>query len=710
MHLKTCLVFFLSLFFYKTALAQQTYIDSLQQVLNSFGNLQKIKKDSHQLHILNQLAASYQNVKSSKMLALSKKSAWWCQNINYETGLIDALSNLGVAYHARGNVSAAILHYQFALQRAKKINNVLALSKLYVRIGNTYIDKGKYNLAFKQHFAALALTKQLGDSLAIAKSYQNIGLMYLDIGNHANAINYFYKALQLGEQFGDKRFIAYNLQSIAETRFKEDNDAVALQMSQQSKKLMEEIGDTKGIGICLQFMGDLYAKELKYEKAITILQQSLHIRQQIGDNKGIGYSLSSLAFVYEQQKNYATAIETYQKALQVKKAINEKTELAQDYTGLSRAYLATQNRKKALENGLTALKIAQDLKQRVKIRDASKALAAVYEEMGNSTAALQHYKVFKLYGDSLMNVQATIKTTQLQSKHEYEKRENLLTIKYEKQHIEQQWIIACILISLLFFIIISLFIFISRRNVNKQKNIVEEQAIALMQANKLKDKLFSIISHDLRNPIGNLNVLLKMVINKEITTTELVEILPDLSKNVGSIHETLENLLQWAIIQMQGISGNPQNIDIQKIISSHIDLFSQTAKLKNISLLQKNNALLYVFADENQVKLLLRNMINNAIKFTKNNGSVTILVAEKEEYVEITITDTGVGMSQEQIDDLFKANKMHTSTYGTNGEKGTGLGLLLCKEMVEKNRGEIQVFSKIGIGSSFVFTLPKAKV
>jgi signal transduction histidine kinase len=710
MHLKTVVIFFLLLFCYNLTPAQQTYIDSLQQVLNNVGNLQKIKKDSQQLHILNQLATSYQNVKPSKMLDLSKKSALWCQNINYETGLVDALTNIGLAYHTIGNISAAIRYYQFALQRAKKVNYLLGLSKLYVRIGNTYIDDGKYSLAFKQHFAALALKKQLGDSLAIAKSYQNIGLIYADIGNHANAIRYFYQALHIGEQIGDKRLIAYNLHSIAETRFNEDNDAEALQMNQRSQKLMEEIGDTKGIGICLQFVGDLYAKELKYEKALVLLQQSLQIRQQIEDKKGIGYSLSSIAFVYEQQKKYAIAIETYQKSLQLKKSINEKTELAQDYAGLSRAYLAIQNKAGALENGLIALKIAQDLKQRVKIRDASKALAAVYEEMGNSTAALQHHKVFKLYGDSLMNVQATIKTTQLQSKYEYEKRENLLIRKYEKQHIEQQWIIACILVSLVFFATISLIIFISRRNINKQKNTVEAQTAALTQANTLKDKLFSIIGHDLRNPIGNLKALLNMVINNEITIAEFIEILPDLNKNVSSIHETLENLLQWAIIQMQGISSSPQNIDIQKIISAQIDLFNQTAKLKSISLLQKNSTLLYVFADENQVKLVLRNLINNAIKFTKNNGSVAVLVAEKENCVEITITDTGVGMSQEQVNDLFSTNKMHTTIYGTNGEKGTGLGLLLCKEMIEKNGGKISVFAKIGIGSSFVFTLPKAKV
>jgi signal transduction histidine kinase len=167
--------------------------------------------------------------------------------------------------------------------------------------------------------------------------------------------------------------------------------------------------------------------------------------------------------------------------------------------------------------------------------------------------------------------------------------------------------------------------------------------------------------------------------------------------------------LQWAIIQMQGISINPQNINIQRIISTHIDLFNQTAKLKNISLVQKNYVLLLVFADENQVKLVLRNLINNAIKFTKNNGSVAVLVAEKENCVEITVTDTGIGMSQEQVNDLFAVSKTYSTTYGTNGEKGTGLWLL-CKEMIEKNGGKISVFAKIGIGSSFVFTLPKAKV
>lgn len=228
---------------------------------------------------------------------------------------------------------------------------------------------------------------------------------------------------------------------------------------------------------------------------------------------------------------------------------------------------------------------------------------------------------------------------------------------------------------------------------------------SLAEINKTKDKLFSIIGHDLRAPIGSLKGLLYLLFSEAISKEEFLEFSMRLKQNVEVVHNTLENLLHWANSQMGGATYTPIHLQLKAIVQEKIKLYGELLTSKQIQISDEVQEMQYVWADENQLKLIIHNLISNAIKFTPENGYIRITAEKTENFCAISVIDTGIGMPEEQIQHLFQ-HKTNTSTQGTAGEKGTGLGLMLCQEMVEKNGGYIQVNSEVGKGTTITFTLP----
>jgi len=242
----------------------------------------------------------------------------------------------------------------------------------------------------------------------------------------------------------------------------------------------------------------------------------------------------------------------------------------------------------------------------------------------------------------------------------------------------------------------------------KSNDIIRRYSEDLEKAVATRDKLFSIIGHDLRGPIASVCSLLRLLEEDQLDPDRKERFFKLAIQNVNGTVELLNNLLYWAKSHQNVIDCKPEIIDIKQIIDEHIELLEETADRKGISLNFELNKPLSVFADRDMTAMVLRNLITNAIKFTPESGKITISVipADKDNNIEISVTDTGIGISKENIDKLFKIDR-DIVRCGTNDEKGTGLGLLLCKEFVEKNLGNIWAESEEGSGSSFKFTLPK---
>ncbi|WP_372641460.1 PAS domain S-box protein [Ancylomarina sp.] len=250
----------------------------------------------------------------------------------------------------------------------------------------------------------------------------------------------------------------------------------------------------------------------------------------------------------------------------------------------------------------------------------------------------------------------------------------------------------------------------SFRDVTKRKKAEEalkESKDQLEELNATKDKLFSIIGHDLRSPIGGLKQLIELTLStSDLSDTQSIsEILEDIRKSASTTYDLLENLLAWAKNQRNKVVFKPTQVNLHEIIDACILLMAEAARNKNITIRNEASPQQWVYADENMLMTILRNLLTNAIKFTHPNKNIYLSVIDNGIEVSFSVKDEGVGIKPENLEKLFKPNDFLT-TYGTSGEKGTGLGLLLCKEFVEKHSGEIWVESELGKGSDFKFTIP----
>jgi len=247
--------------------------------------------------------------------------------------------------------------------------------------------------------------------------------------------------------------------------------------------------------------------------------------------------------------------------------------------------------------------------------------------------------------------------------------------------------------------------------IEKQKGVIadkaallEQQTIQLAELNSLKNKLFSVISHDLKTPMYALRNLFQNMQENNLPAEDMKELIPDVVNELNYTTGLMENLLHWAKTQMQSNSVHPQELDLYKLSTEVSQLLHLQAEAKKIHIKLKVQKSAVAYADRDMINLVLRNLVSNAIKFTPENGEIHINAEDKKSMIEVSVQDTGVGISKENLQKLF--NEYYTSK-GTANESGTGLGLMLCREFLSRNGGQMKIESKEGEGSCFSFTLPK---
>ncbi|RUA31369.1 MAG: hypothetical protein DSY77_13135 [Bacteroidetes bacterium] len=240
-----------------------------------------------------------------------------------------------------------------------------------------------------------------------------------------------------------------------------------------------------------------------------------------------------------------------------------------------------------------------------------------------------------------------------------------------------------------------------------RKEEAEAQRDQLEAINETREKFLSIIAHDLMGPVNSfkgLSAIMKMSIEKQ-DKKDLLEIHQVLNKTINNMSNLLTNLLDWSVTQKGSVPYLPEKLYIHQLSAELIDLFFNTAENKKISLKSEITTDLAVWADENSVKTILRNLVSNALKFTEDGGSIELSAEKKDGFIAIKVKDTGMGMAQEKINMLLAENHFERSQ-GTKGEKGVGLGLQLVKEFTQMNKGKIEIESQIHRGTTFVVYLP----
>ncbi len=460
-------------------------------------------------------------------------------------------------------------------------------------------------------------------------------------------------------------------------------------------------------------LASLYADMGKLDYAMYNVNRSIAIFEKRRILDWLAYAYETKGKVYLKQDNYKWALYWYNQSELLHKDLDDDRSKIDLLNGMAEAYLKQGKDTISESYAQEAYEISSRIQFMEGKQKCALTLYKINKNKGKFAKALAFHEVFQHLSDTLHRNENKRSLTLLKTKTEYEQQRLALMEENERALAAQQRYVNAALLILLIFIFVT---FLVHRNQKIQKklnteltakqDILEKREVELNESNETKTKLFSIIGHDLRGPIGALKELLKLFGEGEMGQKEFLDFIPKLRDDIDHIFFTLNNLLSWGRTQMNGSVTQPTLMDLDPIVEENINLLSEIAKKKSIEIVNQVPENTKTWSDTNQIDIVIRNLISNALKFTPMNGKVTVSAVDMTNCWQISVRDTGVGMDKITLGKLFDKSS-NISTYGTNNEKGTGLGLSLCKEMVEKNKGTIWVESSLDSGSCFYFTLPK---
>ncbi|WP_431123808.1 tetratricopeptide repeat-containing sensor histidine kinase [Flagellimonas flava] len=632
-------------------------------------------KDTTHIKLLIKLADSYRFFNNDSLYSINNRAMDYSKAIGHSHGEIRALENLGSYYSDQGNRKKSMPILQKAWQLSKNTGDKECELSIINALSNEYYYEGNVAEALNLYLQGIDVAKQVGSDRMLSILNENIASLYADQKDFANALVYYDTVQAINRKLGDQIFHAQTQSNMASLFKDAKNFDHAMFNINKSIANFEEHGVYEWLAYAYQVKGSIYLEQKKYQWALYWYDQSSLLHKDLDDDREKIQLLNGMAKVY-----YG---------------------LGKD--SLSMVYA---------KEGLFLSKKIQSLQGQI---DCSETLYKLYKDKENTLTALLHLENFKQLSDSLFRDKNRQSLSMLKTKLQYEQEKEQL-IKSNKLALAKQR--SYIYFAIMILIVLSVVTFMVRRNAHIQKKlnvelqqkseVVSQRESELHEINKTKTKLFSIIGHDLRGPVGAMQGMLKLFTDGEIGKNEFMSFIPKFKSDVENISFTLNNLLSWGQTQLNGVATKPKRISLDKIVNSNIQLLSEVASGKSIKIINQLPENPVGWADQNHIDIVIRNLLSNAIKFTPENGLITIEAEEKRNDWQLMIRDTGIGMNKEIQKKIF-TDTTNITTYGTNNEKGTGLGLSLCREMILKNKGEIWVESVLRKGSTFFFTVPKAE-
>lgn len=630
---------------------------------------------------------------------------------------INLLVDLSVEYQSV-DFDKSVSYAQKAVDLAEQLKNKWSLKLAYSNMGITQVILGDYTTALRYSTQFLQLNIELGDSVEMSSAYNMIGDHYYDLGEYDEAYYYFTQSYRIANRKADKIKMAVALHNVGRV-FKVigqyDRAKAHLELS---RKMSAQEGDILGEPYSLDELGDLLMRQGNYDSALLFLKESLITLRVVQDPILRPRAYARIASTYLRKGEFDSAFLYYDSALQEYNKTKNKLGVAEVELGKGQIY-SQQDKfleaKSAFERSLAS---AQQLNARTLEIRCYNNLSRLWEKKGDFKKSLEYYKSFKLLEDTLFSQEMNEKLFRDQMRFETESKDTQIAQlsrleAMQKGEIKKQEFIRnifVVLAALAGILLVTIYrsgqrrIKINRLLLDHQEEM-EKRSVELEQLNQVKDKFFSIISHDLRSPINALAGLLDLMDRGAIRPEDMDKNVHELKARFNHARTLLNNLLDWTLLQMDKLSLHPAKIDMQKVGVENIQMLG-TVQEKKIEIRNDIAEGTIAFADSNTINLVIRNLITNAIKFTNEGGHITLFAEDKGTFWNICVQDDGVGMKPEVLKMLFDKTSPY-STRGTANEKGTGLGLILCKEFVEKNGGTISVKSEEGKGSTFSFTVPK---
>lgn len=634
--------------------------------------------DTSRVKVLNQLGYIYLNIDSSTAVTYLTEALTTAEKMNYKKGRATALKNFGVAEEYAGNYRKALTYYEDALTIFKELQDPEGIADANNNFGVIYYLQGIYDKALFYYLEAERVYPKSLNSEFYSNILNNIGLIYDKQKQFDNALRYYHDALKIRLLSGQKLKISSSYNNIGLLYQGLHQLDSALYYHQKAMELRKDAGDLKGHGASLNNMGDIYLQKGNLTDALEAFNQALKLKIQSGDKRGQSFSYLGIAETYNRMKKYSSAIEAGNKALDIGRALDLREHLVNVLSTLSEAY----------------------------------------EANGNYSASNKLLREALIYKDSIYEQEQQLNLAEMAvrfdlAKNELEKKELRKDVELKEEQLadsntilkRQNMVIAGVSTALIGLIAL---LFMLRKTIRERDRINRElnkSTQNLNELNRIKDKLFSIISHDYRGPLTSVKSTLTLFDEGMLNADDQKMIIKSVKNEIDHTLNFLDNMLIWANSQFKGIEVNKTTFAVTDVIRNTVHLMLPQAEHKKIQIVIGNSEQLNVLADKEMTTLVLRNLLSNGVKFCSEGDMIEVFCSRKSNMAEIHVKDNGPGISKEKHEQLFRFEKAQ-STYGTSNEKGVGLGLPLCKDFVERNGGTIELQSEPGKGADFYFTLP----
>jgi two-component system, sensor histidine kinase and response regulator len=619
---------------------------------------------------------------------LSCSTTVWCQarvdslrfllsRAQEDTNKVHLLFALAEDYQYNQSKSdTAIFYHEQAMKLAQKLSYTEGVfDNLFAKAIIQQYNKGDESVVLQDYNECLKMAERLGDNRRISRAYYGMALVNDHQHNSEKFLEYVNLAYKHGELSKNPSSRIKPLFALGNYFYEKNQIDSAEVYFLKAYKVFNEMAGTPQVQsnhvMVLSNLGAVYNKLGKPKEALFYYQRLLLFSENIKDIQSLSHLLLTVAQLNYKEKNYDVALKYLDRVLALKK---------------HKAWYIQDN-----------------------IVDAYLLQSDIYAQTGVFDKALEAHKIGNTLRDSVLKAKTSedmrLNTLKIQSSFDLEKKQSEL---------KRQQLYSILIASVLVFILILAYVLYrnirekdkQNKQLTAQQEQLELQKEELGRVNTTKDRLFSIVAHDLRAPLGSLRALLSLWDAKMLSPEKFEEISSKVKSNVNSLHVSLENLLQWSFSQLQGIESKPVRFNIYEKVNEEIALLADLAELKNIKI---NNSIAndtFVEADINQIGVVVRNILSNAIKFTKLGGSICLSNNIKDDKVFIEIKDEGIGMSPDTVQKIFTVGNTNVRR-GTANEKGTGLGLIVIKEFIEKNNGHLSIDSAENKGTVITFSLKK---
>lgn len=615
---------------------------------------------------------------------------------------------------------------------ALKLPNRDNIKKFYFRQGVIHHGRGEFAEALEIYKQGVALVTKEGDKDLQAGYYMSMSDIYNKITDYVSAIDVSEKAIQIFTELNDLGGLASIYNNLSGTYIQINDYTTAYKYATKALPIFETQGlQSRGVGSIKLVIANIllnadkaslrkigYDGNNRFLRVIKLMKESVPIAELEKDLGLKSEMLIAMATSFEKLNKMADAIRTYELALAVALKGPDLNVLAATYATVGQFF----HRQKINQKGITYLHQALAMAIQSGLleveREAAESLSNFYERQKQMDSAFYYYKRFSNVENQIFNKEKENEFTRRKLKLDFSIKEKEYAVEQEK--ISQQlaekkleikfknkieWLMGILTIVV---ITAAWFFYMSKKKTQELNATIEAQRQSLSELVQVKDKIFSILTHDMRSPVNSLISFVYLLENDEIDKNQLAQYAKELGNTLRGTSALMENLLNWAGTQLQGFEYTIEKISVNKVIEEVMPSFDATLKQKSIHIDNLINENDWVMADKNLLALVIRNLISNALKFSYTGKTIQLSLESQQAEWTICIADEGVGMSTQAMEHINQeAANTITSTYGTNKEKGTGLGLMLCKNFLSMMSGKLSAKQNHPNGTILMIHLPK---